>query len=59
MKYIQRKGGGYLETVDEFETHKEARAMLAEYRMSDPSAYYYISSRACRDWRESKQTEAA
>lgn len=52
MKYIQRKGQGYLETVDEFETFKEARAMLKEYRMSDPSAEFYISSRACKEWRD-------
>jgi hypothetical protein len=50
MIYIQRKGDGYLETVDQFETWKEARAMLAEYRLSDPYAVYYISSRACKDW---------
>lgn len=54
MIYIQRKGNGYLETVDEFETRKEARAMLAEYRMSDPSAEYYLSSRACKNWRVTK-----
>lgn len=52
MIYVQRKGDGYLETVDEFETRKEARAMLAEYRMGDPSAHYYLSSRACKAWRE-------
>lgn len=49
MKYIQRKDRG-LETVDQFETTKEARAMLAEYRLSDTSAMYYISSRACKAW---------
>jgi hypothetical protein len=54
MTYIQRKDGRYLETVDQFETRKEARAMLTEYRMSDPSAQYYLSGRACKDWRESK-----
>jgi hypothetical protein len=48
--YIQRKDGRNLETVDEFDTRKEARAMLAEYRMADPSAYHYISTRPCRDW---------
>jgi hypothetical protein len=53
MRYIQRRGNGYLETVDEFTTYKEARAMLAEYRMSDPSADYYISSRACKGWVQS------
>jgi hypothetical protein len=52
MKYIQRKGDGYLETVDEFTTWKEARAMLSEYCLADPSAYYYISSRACKGWKQ-------
>lgn len=51
MKYIQRKGQGYLETIDEFATMKEARAMLTEYRIGDPIAQFYISSRACKDWR--------
>jgi hypothetical protein len=51
MKYIQRKGNGYLETVDEFSTYRDARAMLVEYRMCDQSADYYISSRACKSWR--------
>lgn len=52
MIYIQRKGNGYLETVDEFTTRNEARAMLAEYRMSDPTGHFYLSQRACRSWRE-------
>jgi len=52
MYYIQRKDQYYLETVDEFNNYREARAMLAEYRMSDYSARYYISSRACKDWKE-------
>lgn len=52
MTYIQRKDNRQLETVDEFETRKEASAMLAEYRMADPSAHYYLSSRPCKDWRE-------
>ena len=50
MIYIQRKGDGYLETVDAFETRKEARAMLSEYQLSDYSAVYYLSSRACNAW---------
>jgi hypothetical protein len=52
VTYIQRKDGRQLETVDQFETRKEARAMLAEYRLSDPSADYYLSQRACRAWRD-------
>ena len=55
MIYIQRKDSRYLETVDEFETWKEARAMVKEYRLSDPSANYYLSSRACRDWNKSER----
>lgn len=51
MKYIQRKDGNGLETVDEFPTRKEALAMLREYCMADPYASYYISSRCCKAWR--------
>lgn len=50
MLYIQRKGNNQLETVDEFETRKEAKLMLIEYRISDRSADFYISSRACKEW---------
>jgi hypothetical protein len=50
--YIQRKGDGYLETVDEFETLKEAQQMRAEYQLSDSSAHYYTSSRPCKAWKE-------
>lgn len=49
--YIQRKDARQLETVDEFTTWKEARAMLAEYRLADPAGIYYLSRRCCRDWR--------
>lgn len=52
MKYIQRKDQYGLETVDEFNSYREARTMLTEYRMSDPYAEYYISQRPCKDWRE-------
>ena len=52
MYYIQRLGNGYRETVDEFETMKESREMLAEYQMSDPTARFYISTRMCANWRE-------
>jgi len=53
--YIQRKDGRQLETVDQFDTLKEAREMLAEYRLADYSADYYISSRACKDWHDNDQ----
>jgi len=55
MVYVQRKDSQQLETVDEFETYKEARKMVAEYRLSDPCADYYLSSRACRDWNKSEE----
>jgi len=49
MTYIQRKSS-ILETVDEFETRKEALAMLKEYQLADRSATYYLSTRPCRAW---------
>jgi len=58
MNYIQLRSLCGLETVDEFETRKEARAMLAEYRTADQSGNYYISTRACKAWRESKKESA-
>jgi hypothetical protein len=44
-----------LETVDEFpynnkEERKEAKRCLNEYRISDPSANFYMSSRPCKEW---------
>lgn len=41
---------GQRETVDEFDTRKEARAMLAEYAMADPAGEHYLSSRCCKGW---------
>ena len=51
MYYIQRKDGRQLETVDEFTTYKEARAMVQEYRLSDSAADYYISQKPCKAWK--------
>lgn len=48
--YIQRRGKGHLETVDQFDTRTEARAMLTEYRLSDPTAQFYLSRRPCAAW---------
>jgi hypothetical protein len=54
MRYIQRKDyDGNLETVDEFDSRKEAVNTLWEYRRSDTSAFFYISQKPCRDWQES------
>ena len=57
IRYIQRRSGSDLETVDEFpynnwDDRTYFRRMLAEYRLSDPSADFYGSSRACRHWHE-------
>ena len=57
MYYIQRKDSNGLETVDEFNTRKEAKAMLEEYRLSDWSATYYLSSRPCKAWLETMITK--
>jgi len=51
MTYIQRKDQYSLETVDQFETRKEAANMLKEYKMSDRTAQFYMSSRACKGWK--------
>ena len=55
MHYINMRGPYHtgVETVDEFETFKEARAMRDEYNLSDPVNTYYVSSRSTREWRES------
>lgn len=51
MIYIQRLGQGQRETASECATRKIARYELGEYRMSDSSAHYYLSTRACKAWR--------
>jgi len=48
--YVQRRDNNYLETVDEFNSMKEARTALKEYRLSDKVGTYYLSSRACKAW---------
>lgn len=48
--YINLKSSQGRETVDEFDTRKEARAMLSEYRLASPSLNYYLSSRCCKGW---------
>jgi hypothetical protein len=41
------------ETIDEFETMKETRAMLAEYRLAfGPDFRLWISQRPTNDWKE-------
>ena len=50
MWYINIKENGVVETIDEFETAKEARLMLTEYLMSDGRCY--LSKQCTKDWRE-------
>jgi hypothetical protein len=50
MFYIQRKTTNELETVDQFDTYKEASRMCNEYNISDPVARYYVSRRPCKSW---------
>lgn len=50
MIYINRKDSNLLETIDQFETREEAIATLKEYRIADPTARHYLSTRACKDW---------
>jgi hypothetical protein len=50
MIYIQRKGDGHLETVDARNSIKQARALIKDYQLSDKTALYYLSRRACKAW---------
>ena len=52
--YINMRESGQVETIDEFETRKEAREMLAEYRFGfNPCGLYpYLSTRCTKDWRD-------
>jgi len=51
MIYINIKTPDGVETVDEFETMKEAKAMIREYRLSDSYYDYYLSQRSNKAWR--------
>jgi hypothetical protein len=52
--YIQFNGDEGLETVDEFSTYKEAKEALKDYLAL--GGYYYLSNRACKEWREASQS---
>ena len=52
MTYINCRTQYGVETVDEFSTRKEARAMLKEYIMSAPGMGYYLSQRCTKEWRD-------
>ena len=57
MVYINCKTQYGVETVDMFETRREANKMVVEYNMSDPSHYYYyLSNRPTKEWRKDLET---
>ncbi len=52
MFYINYRTSAGVETVDQFDTRKEARAMLTEYVLAyQPGANLYISTRPTRAWK--------
>jgi len=53
--FINRKDNRQIETIDEFNSSKEAYAMVCEYNLSDPFAQYYVAKHACKAWRESNR----
>ena len=56
MTYINIKwANGDVETIDMFETRKEAKAMLKEYRMTAGQENAYLSNRATAEWRQDMQ----
>jgi len=55
MKYINIKNNNGVETVDQFETKKEAAEMLLEYRKSDSYNHYYISQKSTNNWKYKKK----
>lgn len=52
--YINITSGRDVETIDEFDTWKEARRMIAEYRLVYQGTEYraYLSRRSTKAWRE-------
>lgn len=52
MFYINIRNNGQVETVDQFDTKKEADEMVKEYNISDSANFYYISTRTNKEWRE-------
>ena len=55
MYYINMKTAGQVETIDMFETWREANDMLAEYHLAfGYDAHLYLSQRSTKDWREGR-----
>lgn len=56
QRYINRTGGGYRETVDGMTVKtaadkREIKRLLSEYQLGDGAGFYYISRRACSNWK--------
>jgi len=58
MKYINFKldSNSPIETIDQFETNKEARKMLKEYIIAYGCGSIWLSTRATKEWRESQES---
>ena len=53
MIYINSQYQNEVETIDEFETRKEARKMLTEYQLTYGYDFkLWMSSRSTKDWRD-------
>lgn len=53
MVYINSKGSDGIETIDQFNSLKEAKEMIKEYRLAFGSNYFlYLSQRSTKEWRE-------
>ena len=56
MVYINWKVSGKVETVDQFETRKEAKEAIPEYQMAyNYQGEVYLSSRCTKDWGNSHE----
>ena len=53
MVYVNLKNKGCsVETVDQFPLRREAIKAVKDFRLSDPTGNYYLSTRCTKDWRE-------
>ena len=58
-RYINSRRGSVIETESELNNlnytdkgfNAELNRLVADYSMSDPTAYYYISNRSTKEWR--------
>lgn len=56
MYYINCKEHGVVETIDQFESRKEARLMLREYAIAFQGyGNCYISTRSTKEWRSQNE----